>query len=211
MPNHITKMFPKITDYIEGLDVEDIPIERRKILQVFIDYLQEKTISGKCILLNFICTHNSRRSHLSQIWAQVMAEYFQINQVTCYSGGTAATAIYPMIVQVLEGVGFESIQLSKEENPIIAIKYSTDHQPIIAFSKTYDHPFNPSVDFAALMTCSDADENCPFIPGTEKRIALNYEDPKAFDGSPIKQQKYEERSRQIATEMFYVFSKIKNV
>jgi len=204
-------MFQKLTDYIKKLDVESIPTERKEILQVFIDYMQEKTISGKRILLNFICTHNSRRSHLSQIWAQVMAEYFQTNQVICYSGGTAATAIYPMIVQVLEEVGFESIQLSKEENPVIAVKYSENNHPTVAFSKTYDHPFNPSGDFAALMTCSDADENCPFIPGTEKRITLNYEDPKAFDHSAIKQQKYEERSRQIATEMFYVFSKIKNV
>ncbi len=201
-------MFQKLTEYIKKLDVESIPVERRKILQAFIDYLQEKIKSGKNISLNFICTHNSRRSHLSQIWAQAIAGYFQINQVTCYSGGTAATAVYPIILQVLEEAGFESVQLSKKENPIIAIKYSSDSHPTIAFSKTYDHPFNPSIGFAALMTCSDADENCPFISGTEKRIALNYEDPKAFDNTPLKHQKYQERSQQIATELFYVFSKI---
>ncbi|WP_296622984.1 protein-tyrosine-phosphatase [Marivirga sp.] len=203
-------MFQKLTEYIENLDVESIPVERREALNPFIDYLQEKINSKKSISLNFICTHNSRRSHLSQVWAQAMAEYFQMKQITCYSGGTAATAVYPMILQVLEEAGFESVQLPKEENPVFAIKYSSDSHPIIAFSKTYDHPFNPSIGFAALMTCSDADENCPFIPGTEKRIALNYEDPKAFDDSPLKHQKYEKRSLQIATEMFYVFSKIKN-
>ena len=114
-----------------------------------------------------------------------------------------------MIIQVLEEAGFETIPLSKSENAIIAVNYSPESHPIIAFSKTYDHPFNPTIGFAALMTCSDADENCPFIPGTEKRIALNYEDPKAFDNSPLQKSKYEERSRQIATELFYVFSKIK--
>lgn len=203
-------MFQKLTDYIEKLDLESIPVNRKEVLNPFIEYLQEKINSGGNISLNFICTHNSRRSHLSQVWAQALAEYFQFNQVTCYSGGTAATAVYPMAIKVLEEAGFESVQLSKEENPVFAIKYSSDSHPIIAFSKTYEHPFNPSIGFAALMTCSDADENCPFIPGTEKRIALNYEDPKAYDDSPLKQKKYEERSRQIATELFYVFSKIKN-
>ncbi|HET8858776.1 protein-tyrosine-phosphatase [Marivirga sp.] len=195
-------------DYIEKLDPNSIPDERREVLKPFIDYLQEKVDSGKDISLNFICTHNSRRSHLSQIWAQAMSEYFKLNQITCYSGGTASTSVYPMILQVLEEAGFESIQLSKEENPVIAVKYDSDRHPIIAFSKTYDHPFNPTIGFAALMTCSDADENCPFIPGTEKRISLNYEDPKSFDDSPLKHQKYKERSQQIATEMLYVFSKV---
>lgn len=203
-------MYQKLSTYIETLDIESIPEERKKVLLPFIEYLHEKVNSEKAISLNFICTHNSRRSHLAQIWAQTMTDFFQMKQVTCYSGGTAATAIYPMIIEVLEEAGFETVPLSEKENPVIAIKYSADHHPVIAFSKTYDHPFNPSEAFAALMTCSDADENCPFIPGTEKRIALNYEDPKAFDDSPQKQQKYEERSQQIATEMFYVFSQIKN-
>ncbi|MGM0580043.1 MAG: protein-tyrosine-phosphatase [Bacteroidota bacterium] len=202
-------MFQKLTDYIQKLDLESISSPRKEILNPFIEYLQEKINSGGNVSLNFICTHNSRRSHLSQIWAQALAAHFQLNQITCYSGGTAATAVYPMIVQVLEEAGIESVQLSKEDNPIFAIKYSSDSHPIIAFSKTYDHAFNPSTGFAALMTCSDADENCPFISGTEKRIALNYEDPKAFDDSPLQKSKYEERSRQIATELFYVFSKIK--
>jgi arsenate reductase len=139
-----------------------------------------------------------------------MAANFQLNQITCYSGGTATTAIYPMVIEVLLKTGFQPIQLSNEDNPVFAIKYDNNAHPIIAFSKTYDHPFNPSIGFASVMTCSDADNNCPFIPGTEKRISLNYEDPKAFDNSPLQSSKYEERSRQIATEMFYVFSKIKS-
>lgn len=163
-------MFQKLTDYIGKLDPNFIPAERKEVLGSFIDYIQEKINSGLHISLNFICTHNSRRSHLSQIWAQTMTEHFQLNQVTCYSGGTAATAIYPMVIKVLEEAGFETVQLSKEDNPVFAIKYNADSHPIIAFSKTCDHPFNPSIGFAALMTCSDADENCPFIPGTEKEL-----------------------------------------
>lgn len=202
-------MFQKLIDYIGKLDLESISPERKEVLNPVIEYLQEKINSGGNVSLNFICTHNSRRSHFSQIWAQALATHFQFNQITCYSGGTAATAIYPMVLKVLEEAGFETVQLSNEVNPVSAIKYNADSHPIIAFSKTYDHPFNPSIGFAALMTCSDADENCPFIPGTEKRIALNYGDPKAFDDSPLQKSKYEERSCQIATELHYVFSKVK--
>jgi len=204
-------MFDRLNQYIKALDFESISNERREVLAPFIDYLQDKVNAGGHILLNFICTHNSRRSHLAQIWAQAMAGYFHLNQVQCYSGGTSATAIYPLIIQTLENVGFQATKLSENENPVYAFKHNANAHPVIAFSKTYGHPFNPAIGFAAVMTCSDADENCPFIPGTEKRISLNYKDPKAFDHTPSQHSKYEERSRQIATEMFYVFSKIKNL
>lgn len=202
-------MFQKLQDYIEKLDIQSVSSERKEVLLPFVDYLQEKVNASATISLNFICTHNSRRSHLSQIWAQAMAHYFRVYEINSYSGGTSKTAVYPMILQVLEEAGFQSTQLSDEENAVYAVKFDADIHPVIAFSKMYDHPLNPVFGFAAVMTCSDADENCPFIPGTEKRIALNYEDPKIFDDSPMKHQKYEERSRQIATELLYVFSKIK--
>ena len=60
------------------------------------------------------------------------------------------------------------------------------------------------------MTCSQADGGCPFIAGAEKRIPITYEDPKAFDDSPLEEAKYDERSLQIASEMFYVFRQIKS-
>ncbi len=73
--------------------------------------------------------------------------------------------------------------------------------------KLDDH-FNPASDFAAVMTCSQADVGCPFITGAEKRIPVTYDDPKAFDQTPQQKEKYHERSLQIATEMHYVFSQI---
>ena len=59
------------------------------------------------------------------------------------------------------------------------------------------------------MTCSNADVGCPFIQGAEKRIPITFEDPKAFDNTPLQKEKYHERSIQIATELCYVFSQIK--
>ena len=76
------------------------------------------------------------------------------------------------------------------------------------FSKLFSDEVNQVENFAAVMTCDHADENCPVIPGTEQRISVNYIDPKAFDNSPEEAGRYDERSFQIASEMFYVFSKI---
>ena len=58
------------------------------------------------------------------------------------------------------------------------------------------------------MTCDLQTEACPFVPGAEKRIPITFEDPKAFDNTPQQAEKYKERSLQIATELFFVFSQI---
>ena len=135
--------------------------------------------------------------------------FYNINNVFCYSGGTEATALFPSAAEALESSGFKITKLSEASNPIYAIKYSKTAHAVIGFSKTYDADFNPETEFAAILTCSSADKGCPFIPGAEKRIPITFEDPKAFDNTPQQAEKYKERSLQIATELNYVFSKIK--
>ncbi len=202
-------LYPEIVSQIEALDVNSITSERKNILQPLIDYIQVKTEANTIINLNFICTHNSRRSHLSQVWAQTLSHYFNIKNVCSYSGGTEATALFPVAAKTLEESGFKIEKLSNGANPVYAIKYGTNSHPVIGFSKTYDAEFNPASAFAAILTCSSADKGCPFIAGAEKRIPITYEDPKAFDHTPLQLEKYKERSVQIATEMKYVFSNIK--
>ena len=203
------KLYPEIVALINNFDNSSISNERKKTLHLLLNFIQLKIDVNEEIRLNFICTHNSRRSHLSQIWAQTMAAYFGISNVNCYSGGTEATALFPLVAKTLKNSGFEITTISKGKNPIYSIKYSENVHPIIGFSKTFDDDFNPVSNFAAIMTCSHADENCPFIAGAEKRIPLTFEDPKVFDSTPQQAAKYNERSIQIATELFYVFSKIK--
>lgn len=205
-------LFQKIERKIDSLIKEDsITNERKEELQPLIDFVQEKVSNNKNVNLNFICTHNSRRSHLSQVWAQVAACYYNVKNVYCYSGGTEATALFPMAAQTLISSGFQIVKLSEESNPVYSIKYAGNEHPIIGFSKTYDNEFNPKSEFAAIMTCNNADVGCPFIPGTDKRIPVKYNDPKAFDNTPQQEAKYEERSNQIASEMLFVFSKIKRI
>lgn len=202
-------LYPQIENTVNSFDFKQISEERKAVLQPLIDFIQTKTDSKLETMLNLICTHNSRRSHLSQVWAQAAAAYYDIKSVSCYSGGTEATALFPMAAETLKDSGFKIKTLSEGSNPVYSIKYSADALPVIGFSKTYDDDFNPESGFAAIMTCSQADGGCPFIAGAEKRIPITFEDPKISDGTPQQKEVYLERSLQIGTEMFYVFSQIK--
>lgn len=202
-------MFENLYNTIKIIEKETITIERKETLNLLSIYIQEKIDNNQEIRLNFICTHNSRRSHLTQIWAQTMAFHFNIPNVYCYSGGTEATAMFYKISEILQKQGFKINPLSDIINPVYAVKYAENQHPIICFSKEYFHDFNPKCDFAAIMTCNDADLNCPIVYGAEKKIPIKYDDPKAYDNTVLMNEKYEERSLQIASEMYYVFSRVK--
>ncbi len=201
-------LFPKLTTTIDNLKLEQVSDARVIVLQPLVDYISLKAANNQQIRLNFICTHNSRRSHLAQVWAQTLAYHFNIKNVFCYSGGTESTALFPMVAETLNTHGFQTQLLSEGNNPVYSIKYAENEHPIIGYSKKLVDTFNPKSEFAAIMTCSDADGSCPLIEGAASRIPITYEDPKKFDHTPLEAEKYSERSLQIATELFYVFSQI---
>lgn len=202
-------MFQNLKNSIKKISEIKVSDDRKTVLNPLAEFIQNKLENNEIINLNFICTHNSRRSHLSQIWAQTMAEYFGVKNVFCYSGGTEATAMFPKVAETLEKQGFQIQKISETENPVYAVKFSENCHPVIGFSKKYDDVFNPETGFAAIMTCSNADQGCPFIAGAEKRIPVKFEDPKTSDGTPEMDETYFRRSFEIASEMYYVFSKIR--
>jgi arsenate reductase len=201
-------LFLEIQNLIKELKPHTISSERKAVLQPLTDFIRAEVSKNQEIRINFICTHNSRRSHLSQVWAQTMANYFNIRNVFCYSGGTEATALFPMVAETLQNSGFQINTISKNDNPVYSIKYADNEHPIIGFSKKLNDDFNPKSGFSAVLTCDSANEACPIVFGAEKRIPITFEDPKVFDDTPQQAEKYNERSLQIATEMFYVFSQI---
>lgn len=184
--------------------------ERKKLLEQISHYVQTKINAHQAIRLMFVCTHNSRRSHFGQVWSKVAASYFGVDQLESFSGGTEETAFNPNAIQALETTGFKIQKLNESSNPTYQV-YFDEENYCTCFSKVYDDAHNPSSNFAAIMTCSDAEENCPLIPGVDLRIAITYEDPKAFDDTDLQAAKYLERSNQIALECLYIFSLIKNI
>lgn len=205
------KLYPRLQETASSLtkNFGSISDERRKILAQLTTFIQAKVEKDEAIELVFICTHNSRRSHISQIWAQAAAAYYDIDHVISYSGGTEATAFNPRAVKAMSDAGFRITTKVESGNPQYEVTFADDVSALIAFSKRYDAEVNPTNGFAAIMTCSHADENCPVVFGMEKRISLPYNDPKDFDGTALEAAKYQERVMEIGTEIFYAFSQVK--
>ncbi|MBY0435227.1 MAG: protein-tyrosine-phosphatase [Cyclobacteriaceae bacterium] len=201
---------PALQSTIERLTLQfdQIPTERKELLMELAKFIQQ-SLKDQSIYLNFICTHNSRRSHMAQLWAQAAAYHFGVKDVVCLSGGTEATAFNPRAVKAMQDVGFQIFVTQNGDNPVYTVKYANDATPLVAFSKKYDDPFNNNPGFAAVMTCSHADENCPLVLGAKARIAITYDDPKEFDGTPLESAKYAERVQQIGYEMLFAFSQVK--
>ncbi len=204
-------MFPEIEILVQQVIArfENIPAERQEVLAQLSAYIQKKVDLAAPIALVYICTHNSRRSHFGQIAAAVAASYYQVQNVHTYSGGTEATAFHPNAIAALRNVGFEIEALDETKNPVYEVRFA-ENQFTVCYSKVFDDAANPRSSFAAVMTCSDADENCPFIPGAEVRIGTTYVDPKISDGTPEQLSVYQRRFEQILLECLYVFSQIKS-
>ncbi len=198
-------LYPPIQALVESLlaTADQLPDTRKALLAKLTQYVAQ----NRPAQLNFICTHNSRRSHLAQIWAAVAAAHFGLSEVATFSGGTEATAFNPRAVAALERVGFR-VEKAAGDNPRYQVFFSEQAPPLLCFSKTFDDAANPQRDFAAIMTCSDAEENCPFIPGTALRLALTYQDPKAADDTPEEASRYDERLQQIGQEILFAFSQV---
>lgn len=204
-------MFPTVAQSVDALlpELAALPAERRAALDRIADFVKSRRAAGTPSSLTFICTGNSRRSHLGQLWAAVAAAHFGVDGVATYSGGTEPSALNPRTIAALERAGFVvEPPTSPGDNPHYRIRFGADHAPIDAFSKRYDDPVNPTADFVAVMTCDEADQDCPFVKGAGLRVSLPYEDPKVADGTPEEAARYDARSRQIATEMLYLLSKV---
>ena len=204
------RLLPELRVFAESLPAgfDEIPADRKRELDKLALFLRTRQTSGETAKVVFICTHNSRRSHMGQVAATLAAAYYDIGAVEAYSGGTEVTAFNPRAVAALERLGFE-IDKPGGSNPRYKVTFADNRPPIEAFSKKYDNAVNPARGFAAVMTCSHADQNCPTVSGATLRIPLHFVDPKRSDGTPSEAETYDARAKQIATEVFYAFSRIK--
>lgn len=185
--------------------LDSISEERREMLDTLTSAVNESLSKHNAVNLLYVCTHNSRRSHFGQVAGTLAAAYFGLDSVKCYSAGTELTAMNHNAVKTLTDFGFSVSQSGNEKNP----NYTFDADgvsPISCFSKRFDDESIPRDNAIAIMTCTDAEQNCPFIPGAVRRIALPYQDPKQSDGTGMEQQVYAERFLQILGEALYVFS-----
>ena len=203
-------LFPAVEKYLDerSREFEQIPAERKTQLKKIALYVKSRVNSGQPARLTFICTHNSRRSHMSQIWAAAAASRYGIAGVETYSGGTEATAFNPRAIAAIERAGVKVEKADDTKNPRYAVQFRDSKESITCFSKVYSDPPNPKADFCAVMTCSQADKNCPHVDGCSLRVAIPFDDPKIADNTPEEAARYDERCAQISREMLYLFSQV---
>lgn len=206
------KLYPEIQTYLDqrASEIDTIASARKGELQHLSDYVSQCVSSGRQAKLTFVCTHNSRRSHLTQIWAQITAAYFGVHAVHTFSGGTEVTACNPRTVAVLKRCGLRfSNHDASNANPHYTAAFSESEPLLICYSKIFNQAPNPTSNYCAIMTCSHADENCPIAMGCDLRLPIRYDDPKISDDTPAEVATYDERCAQIAREMFYAMSRVK--
>jgi arsenate reductase (thioredoxin) len=203
-------MLPELQKYWDSLPekISTIPEKRRKLLEQIADKISHELNDKQTLHVMYVCTHNSRRSQFAQVWGHVAVHHFGLKNIQVHSGGTEATAIHSNAVQALKRSGFQFYLEGPNENARHFFTFDKKVNPVACYSKIYNAPENPKERIFAIMTCGEAEKNCPFIPGVLTRFATTYEDPKAFDGTESQDKKYDERCRQIALETFYLFSKV---
>jgi protein-tyrosine-phosphatase len=209
-PVHPEVLNEKLQRYVAARigEFDNIPNERRKQLGRLAAYIRDNVRLNQPARLTFICTHNSRRSQLCQIWAATAAAYYGVPHVEAFSGGTEVTAFNSRAVAALQRAGFAINDPKSTPNPRYRVSWHVDGPELECFSKVYHDTSNPKSDFCAVMTCSQADKLCPNVQGASKRISMPYDDPKAFDGTPQEAGQYDERCRQIAHEILFTFSEV---
>jgi arsenate reductase len=203
-------LLPALRPYVDGVvgELDSVPAERKVVLDQIAKTIADRLQTAGDADLTFICTHNSRRSHMSQIWAQTAACYYGLNRVNAYSGGTEATACNCRTITAMRTAGFDIKDATAGENPLYLVCYAKSRPSIHAYSKLYNTDDNPKRDFIALMTCSSADQSCPVVEGAIARYAIHYVDPRLCDDTPTETTAYNERCREIAREMFYIMSQV---
>jgi protein-tyrosine-phosphatase len=208
VPAHPESLNDRLQQYVADRvqEFETIPQQRRDELRKLAAYMHDRRQAHQPARLTFICTHNSRRSQFCQIWATAAAAYYGRSGIEVYSGGTEVTSFNARAVMALRRAGFVIEEAKTTQNPRFRVRFCAAGPDLECFSKFYGDASNPKADFCAVMTCSQADKQCPIVQGAAKRLSLPFDDPKVFDNTPQESQKYDERCAQIARELLFVFS-----
>ncbi len=198
-----TTINPSILEKVLSFPISE---ERKELLLGAADTVYQHYKEKGKIQLVFVCTHNSRRSQLSEVLAILAAKQYNLS-ITTFSAGTEATSVHENTMLALKEVGV-SYSTVQHENQTAYLLTSQAMGEKTLFSKTLQHESLPTQDFFAFMTCDQAAENCPFVPGAVKRIPLTYQDPKVSDSTPQALETYGKTATQILSEMMFIFAQI---
>lgn len=197
-------LYPEINHYLDSLIPSVEGEERIEKWKALGRSLKKSELKGA---VNFICTHNARRSVLSQSLATVIAYRSGLKNLVFWSGGAEETYVHPNSIATLQRIGFRLLSTREGNNPVYELAFADDAAPLRIFSKKFDDESSPA-PYHAVLVCSKGDAACPFIPGVASRTLIPFVDPGAFDGTPEVEKAYNTSAAQIGGELRYFFEKI---
>tara|TARA_B100001079_G_scaffold142196_1_gene121790 strand:+ start:344 stop:916 length:573 start_codon:yes stop_codon:yes gene_type:complete len=145
----------------------------------------------------FLCTHNSRRSQLCQVWGSILSKIYNID-LKFNSAGTEKTEVHKTIFYCFSNVGIE-IKDSKIFYGDLSLSLHSKVLEEIQSDK-----------FISIMTCSDAEKSCPSDSRSIRNISMIYQDPKIFDDTEKEREEYSKTSKLIAEELNYIIKNLVN-
>lgn len=193
--------------FIKKMNELDLAVaENRKIkLDQIVNAIATDLKKKNKAIVKFICTHNSRRSQLAEFMLDVLAREKKL-RIVALSAGTVATAFEPRMVKAIMAEGFELLEYGQKPNPLYIYRIEIDD--LYYYSKKYDDKLLDAGESTIVTVCSEAETDCPVIPGTGQRIHLPYDDPKAHDNTAKEAEAYESKVMEIGLEMNYVVEEV---
>jgi arsenate reductase len=182
--------------------------ERKIVLQHLAACIRQSIADYDRVDMLYVCTHNARRSHFGQVAAALAAAFYGIEQVYTYSAGTETTHVHIQTIKAIEALGCTAHKMDETSNPKYQINFG-GADLLTCYSKTIHDNVLPMHQYIAVMTCTDAEQNCPFLPLATFRIGLPYTDPKIADGTGNEALIYAACLEEILTESLYVFAQLK--
>jgi arsenate reductase (thioredoxin) len=105
----------------------------------------------------FLCTHNSARSQMAEGFLRALAG----DRFEAGSAGTEKTSVNPLAIRVMAELGIDL----------------DGHT-----SKLYVDVAPEAWDFV-ITVCDDANERCPWVPGSVERLHWSFPDPSRATGT----------------------------
>ena len=148
-----------------------------------------------------VCTHNSRRSQLAEVWLAVASAAAGLGGVSVCSGGSDPVAVAPGAIAVLRERGFRVEADTADANPRLRVRGHGIERELYAKPLGEAVAGVPLRGGVALMVCAAADAACPPVPQVGYRARLPFADPRHADGTPGEAAAYRAASDRIEAEM----------
>ena len=170
-------MHSALAQYIEARTTEFglVETDRRLRLDAIASYVRSKVRQQRAASLLFLGRHNSRRSHLAQVWAQTVAAWCEVGVVISYSAGVQPTRLAPAAVDALRRAGFV-VDLGQDPSTA-KVSFRADAPPMICYAKDYEALQVPQRNWCAVSVDAGVAAGFPALDEAEERVVLPLEDP----------------------------------